>query len=369
MGRRRTACGICASIKAKCSKDAPCTRCERLSLQCTYDDVPLRLDKHGVRKTGGKVWHTRSSNGCTTCRTKRRKCDEVKPVCGTCERLKVPCVFIGNQWPDQSNTSPSASYRSLANTETSPTVERTSSPRSSAPDTTASDVDNTSLQSSSHFLDWIALLGHDEHVEWVRSGNLANSTASAKLPMPCTADDPAGLDAYLPPTALNNLTGITSVALTSWGVAERHLLNHFLQSVSRALVVADDNDNPFLTVIVPLALENTTVRNALLALSACHLSQVYPEWGKDVLDHRSLALEGLKDEIEDLEHVLWSLAATLLLCLLEVCFMCLGTRVSSYHITPEAVLTKDKDMRRAVKSMATAPPWCLRSTREKHAYA
>ncbi|KAF5698433.1 transcriptional activator UGA3 [Fusarium mundagurra] len=44
--------------------------------------------------------HPRSKNGCFTCRTKRKKCDEVKPVCSSCNRTGQECV-----WPTQENTS------------------------------------------------------------------------------------------------------------------------------------------------------------------------------------------------------------------------------------------------------------------------
>ncbi|EWG41349.1 hypothetical protein FVEG_03488 [Fusarium verticillioides 7600] len=40
--------------------------------------------------------HPRSKNGCLTCRTKRKKCDEVKPVCSSCTRTGQECV-----WPTQ----------------------------------------------------------------------------------------------------------------------------------------------------------------------------------------------------------------------------------------------------------------------------
>ncbi|KAF5970443.1 transcriptional activator UGA3 [Fusarium coicis] len=44
--------------------------------------------------------HPRSKNGCLTCRTKRKKCDEVKPVCSSCTRTGQECV-----WPSQESTS------------------------------------------------------------------------------------------------------------------------------------------------------------------------------------------------------------------------------------------------------------------------
>ncbi|SCU79806.1 LAME_0B00430g1_1 [Lachancea meyersii CBS 8951] len=37
----------------------------------------------------------RSTTGCLTCRRRRKKCDERKPVCGGCERNFLPCV-----WPE-----------------------------------------------------------------------------------------------------------------------------------------------------------------------------------------------------------------------------------------------------------------------------
>ncbi|KAJ5819409.1 hypothetical protein N7474_005000 [Penicillium riverlandense] len=33
----------------------------------------------------------KSRNGCNTCRAKRMKCDESKPICQQCERRKVHC--------------------------------------------------------------------------------------------------------------------------------------------------------------------------------------------------------------------------------------------------------------------------------------
>ncbi|KAL6913665.1 hypothetical protein ACHAPO_003403 [Fusarium lateritium] len=37
--------------------------------------------------------HPRSKNGCMTCRSKRKKCDEAKPICGGCVRTRQECVW------------------------------------------------------------------------------------------------------------------------------------------------------------------------------------------------------------------------------------------------------------------------------------
>lgn len=178
----------------------------------------------------------------------------------------------------------------------------------------------------SPFADWIALIDDEDEAmaSLRRPENLAGSVALVDLPVPCPREDEVGYATFLPPTALNNLTGVTLAVLRTWSIGERHLLNHFLQSVSRALVLADEDEhNPFLRVVVPMALESEMVRHALVALSACHLSRVYPAFEDTVFVHRSVALQALKvtlsDDEEDRWEVEWTLATTLLLCLTEVC--------------------------------------------------
>ncbi|KAJ5106459.1 hypothetical protein N7456_003134 [Penicillium angulare] len=39
--------------------------------------------------------HTKSRHGCQTCKTRRVKCDEQRPICGNCEERKDTCVYSG----------------------------------------------------------------------------------------------------------------------------------------------------------------------------------------------------------------------------------------------------------------------------------
>ncbi|KAM7213520.1 hypothetical protein V8F06_011075 [Rhypophila decipiens] len=52
-------------------------------------------DNSGARRRA-KIGHRKSRNGCRTCKSRRVKCDEVNPVCGSCERLKLDCA-----WPER----------------------------------------------------------------------------------------------------------------------------------------------------------------------------------------------------------------------------------------------------------------------------
>jgi hypothetical protein len=51
---------------------------------------------------GGKV---RSNNGCYTCRLRRKKCDENRPICMGCQSLEITCYF-GETKPDWMDNGP-----------------------------------------------------------------------------------------------------------------------------------------------------------------------------------------------------------------------------------------------------------------------
>jgi hypothetical protein len=36
---------------------------------------------------------TRRKTGCITCRTRKKRCSEQRPVCGSCQRLNLPCQY------------------------------------------------------------------------------------------------------------------------------------------------------------------------------------------------------------------------------------------------------------------------------------
>ncbi|KAF4951713.1 hypothetical protein FSARC_12836 [Fusarium sarcochroum] len=40
-----------------------------------------------------RLYHTKSKTGCTRCRTRRVKCDEVRPTCGGCRKHQVECSY------------------------------------------------------------------------------------------------------------------------------------------------------------------------------------------------------------------------------------------------------------------------------------
>jgi transcriptional activator protein UGA3 len=103
---------------------------------------------------------------------------------------------------------------------------------------------------------------------------------------------------------------------------DQHLLRHFIRVVSRTLsVVHEDDLNPFLNLIVPLAGSSKVVQESLLALSACHLRRIYPEVLQRGLSHQNEALASLSNLIgtKSPNSSEETLAAILLLCMIEIC--------------------------------------------------
>lgn len=45
---------------------------------------------------------SKSSNGCWTCKLRKKKCDETSPVCRTCETLHITCYYLNDkpEWMD-----------------------------------------------------------------------------------------------------------------------------------------------------------------------------------------------------------------------------------------------------------------------------
>lgn len=50
----------------------------------------------GVRQ---RKTHSKSRNGCDQCKRRHHKCNEVRPICSNCERLKTPCSLATTPSP------------------------------------------------------------------------------------------------------------------------------------------------------------------------------------------------------------------------------------------------------------------------------
>ncbi|KAI1418548.1 hypothetical protein F5Y13DRAFT_184190 [Hypoxylon sp. FL1857] len=56
------------------------------------DSLPNASSGQGDRPRKRRT-HTKSRAGCRNCKQRRVKCDELKPICGNCQRFSIPCDF------------------------------------------------------------------------------------------------------------------------------------------------------------------------------------------------------------------------------------------------------------------------------------
>lgn len=157
----------------------------------------------------------RSRLGCTSCRRRKKKCDEVKPICTACLRNNLGCV-----WPVSSSQT---------------TVVKVGSPsRQQTVHRNASKLDAWALSS-------------------------ANTHITSITAIPVTLSNFA-------------LPGSVASGSETW-----RLLDHYLKDTANRLVCLQDSQNPFLHTILPAALHDELLMNSILALSGVHMMQRLPQ--------------------------------------------------------------------------------------------
>lgn len=62
-------------------------------LHITHDTPPSHQDSVAPSSVAAQKPKSRSRLGCFTCRKRKKRCDEKKPVCNACTRLKLECVY------------------------------------------------------------------------------------------------------------------------------------------------------------------------------------------------------------------------------------------------------------------------------------
>ena len=99
--RTRTGCIQCRTAKRKCDEFKPkCKSCEKKKINCFWPEAPTQslnqfLDAHGLERSSGLVptKGTRSRGGCLLCKKYKKKCDETKPVCLRCQKVRKLCAW------------------------------------------------------------------------------------------------------------------------------------------------------------------------------------------------------------------------------------------------------------------------------------
>lgn len=193
---------------------------------------------------------TRSRTGCLTCRARRKRCGEQKPVCDGCVRNCLLCAWpAAIKLPHQADgdVRKSRSNRYRAN---------------------AGRITTTCSSQPYH----------------ASQGHLSNRTLSP------TAESDAAKLLQLPmtPSSWPNLRH---------DVRAQEFLQHFLECTAPKLVTVAMPENPFINYLLPLAYRDEKILHAILALSASHRSFNDPAAVSIARNHYAISLRAAKYQV------------------------------------------------------------------------
>ncbi|KAG0635222.1 hypothetical protein HOY80DRAFT_1018115 [Tuber brumale] len=240
--------------------------------------------------------HTKSRNGCMTCRRRRVKCDEIRPICTNCTRRELDCTYTAYCPPGRPGISRDPS---------SPSSCTLSSCTSSSSCTSTS---CTSLSSSSSSLSQVVssrlriLPLQQSHTPALSKPRRGGGTSSS-APTPLAALT-RQLDLILLGTRSGTPSPLARISLSRKDLDNLSLLHHFSIRTYSSLG-NEKSTEVFRTEIPRIALRNELTMHALLALTALHMSitledpTIVSHYQVVAAGHYDQALRALRTAIRD----------------------------------------------------------------------
>ncbi|KAL7904546.1 fungal transcriptional regulatory protein [Trichoderma velutinum] len=263
----RRVCHRCAEIKQACDGSMPCGRCLRLSLACQPRDSGSSVNQQVGDLSKARVRRVRT--GCLTCKNRRKKCDETKPRCDDCRRLRLDC-----EWP----------------------------PKCLKSKTVAAAVTTKA----------VALGGVPDRSIW------------QDPTIPINYDSPRSH--YYDSLAVSRMTTVSPLSIYNPQLLpqltphDRALLNHYIAIVSPLLCRSISAPNPYNDYLLPLACSNNLVMHCIPALSANHWRKLQHQLADRGIYHQSEATQSLAGllPLVDRSNTDVALVSSLLLLMAEL---------------------------------------------------
>ncbi|KAB2575465.1 L-rhamnose-1-dehydrogenase [Lasiodiplodia theobromae] len=270
-----------------------------------------RARRARTRKPRGRGLRTRT--GCITCRKRHVKCDEGTPVCGPCAKRGHECIY-GEPTPARPRLERPSSVPVEEEADKPPAQSPPEAPpEDSCYDITIPEISQHDLDEATNFqaaatsgespgssvgsrpavstatAGWFGLLLDDAALD------LESSAASLLDPELLLGHDPDSISQHLPLLSPSQQNTITEHSL--WQCSERIqlsaneclLFENFVRRLGRWLDLFDQEDH-FSTLVPRLAMYNTGLMNAILALSVRHIS-LNPHVAPDICHERADALK------------------------------------------------------------------------------
>ena len=219
----------------------------------------------------------RSRTGCFTCRRRKKKCNEEKPLCSGCRRNHLECT-----WPTENNTTLQTRGKNASSTAVSKppaNKQRAGSLTDKAVDTTVAHdsifrdrAHSHSSSGSSHDIPDIEMTASD-----TGDADLAGDTSPIMPVSPVAShadifpDSQALTISSMTLDADPSLLALSPLSLLpNHGRDSSDLLSYYLTRTANSMGNGSTDVNPFIAKLVPLAFANPLVLQLLLAQSASH---------------------------------------------------------------------------------------------------
>lgn len=238
----------------------------------------------------------RNKNGCVCCRVRRSKCDGERPICGTCKKHGVICL-----WPTIDSTAKA--------TISLPANDRNHRSGASISGSTSTDV-QSNVKAAHQALTKL-------NVEKISKTLLSD------------ADTSDALHAY---TGIWNWRGIPPLkcAPGNGGSADT-IFQHYVQHIAPKLIASSHYCDSFLSCVLPLAVSEPVLMSTLLAISSSHITHRTRDFRDQEIARQcyASATSGLRKDLvvytktstTSLDKLLYLLAATLTLYQYEVSYL------------------------------------------------
>lgn len=219
---------------------------------------------------------TRSKTGCMTCRRRKVRCGEQRPICNACDRLNLDCSYLN------SIVAPSSKRPRSSNIQPRSTLEP-------SVDTLVPRASSSLSNPQSHFW-WSSLEEGLLETNWLEQ---------LGLEYPDFLDNSSFTSLELPSQSFvhqsNNLCRNATLL-----PEDREVLQHFTSTMVRYCILRNTvHSNLYIHILTSLALFHSTLLDAMLSWSALHLAHLRRRTFDDAKLRYNRTYTAL---IEDLAH-------------------------------------------------------------------
>lgn len=257
----------------------------------------------------------RVRTGCLTCRRRKKKCDEARPICAGCQRNDLGCQWPPNV-PGRKDSAQDDEIRLSTTDQRRPSLlknieqlEELAMPGSPLPQRAPS---VTSIAGQS-------VTDGDRLDEVMRHTETRHQRRASTATVATSADD-----ALVSSVSMGNVLPRSLSLLPGYDAESYQLLSHYLATTADCMANGSTPVNPFLVQIVPLAFSSDLLLQLVITQSAAHRAfRSRDESDTIAHGHYTKALQHFRREVTDFidgkeSNPLMLLVGALLMCFTEV---------------------------------------------------